>query len=413
MNIAIATSEFVSEKIFDGGLANYTYKLAKWLLSKGHTVTVYLSAEENKKHISYHFDGIHIVKVKNKDYAWLLRYYLEKLKIGFLYKKKLRYHLKFIQAAYAINKKIREDNNNNKIDLIHYPHLGGLANFKPKKIPGIVRLSSSTALCQEKGGYGSTDLQIQIQIYFEVKAMKKVNAVFGPSKAIAAITEPLIKRKIKIIETPYVKPEADLDQTVYNQLLNGKKYILFFGSIGLIKGVGTIAEIIYPLLEQNPDIYYVFAGKQLDNTINNKSVWDYLIEKAGSLKDRIIYISSLKHAALFPVIQNAELVTLPSRTDNFPNTCIEAMANSKIVIGTKGNGFDQLINDGENGFVIDADDHAALLKKINEVLRLSPERKKEIELKAAQRIEKLNPDIVLNELLDLYKEVIDPSLRSG
>jgi hypothetical protein len=89
--------------------------------------------------------------------------------------------------------------------------------------------------------------------YFEIAATKKVSAVFGSIKAIAVLAETKIKKKIAIIETPYIKPLGELDNSVYEEVLTGKKYVLFFGSIGLIKGVGTIAEMIYALVR---DIRY-------------------------------------------------------------------------------------------------------------------------------------------------------------
>lgn len=407
MNIAIATPEFVSEKIFDGGLANYTYKLAKWLISQGHTITVYLTVEENQNAEELQFENIKVIKISNKDYAWLTGYYLQRLKLGFLYSDKLKYKIKFWQRSFAVNKKIKEDNKIKKIDIIHYPHLGGFAYHKPKRTPSIVRISSSTDLCRKMGGYGSSDLQIDIQVKFELDAMKKADRVFGPSKMIAGMTEPQINKSISIIETPYIKPLGEMDNSIFETTLKGKKYILFFGSISLIKGVGTIAKMIKPLLEKHKDLYFVFVGKQISNMINGIDLWDHLLSNAGDDKNRIIYISSQQHQTLFPIIQNAELITLPSLTDNFPNTCIESMANKKIVIGTKGNGFDQLIEDGKNGFIVEVDDHNALLKTIDNVLKLDSNTKKEIENKAAQRIEKLHPDIVLNQLLDLYKEIIN------
>ena len=108
----------------------------------------------------------------------------------------------------------------------------------------------------------------------------------------------------------------------------------------------------------------------MHNKINSVDAWDYLLQKAGEFRDRVMYIPSQKHQTLFPIIKHSQLITLPSRTDNFPNTCIRSVANSKIVIGTKGNGFDQLITYGENGLIIDVDDHSSLLKKINAVLNL-------------------------------------------
>ncbi len=410
MRIAIATSEFVSEDNFHGGLANYTYKLAKWLLSQNHSVKVFLTQdmdEQFNKTIEYEFDAISVCKIHVPDVRWKVKYYFQKFKIGFFYTEKLKHQIYFKQIAYYLNKEISSQNKLNKFDVIHYPHLGGLLNFKPKGISGVIRLSSSTALCQKMGGYGDSDIKIKIQEKYEIKAMKKANAVFGPSKMVIQETEKLVGRKIELIETPFIPPNVNFDPSVYNEFLNNKKYLLFFGSIGLIKGVGTIAEIINDIFENYKDLYFVFIGKKLDNNIGNKTVWEYLINKAGANSNRIIHLDSLKHNKLFPIIIGSEIVVLPSRTDNFPNTCIEAMANKKIVIGTYGNGFDQLIEDGVNGYLINIDDSKELFNKIKISLNLSTEEKNKMENLAYERSKKLNPDIVLNQVLNLYKKVIN------
>lgn len=409
MQIAIVTSEFISENNFHGGLANYTYKLAKWLIKKGHFVKVYTyqyRSELYKTDIEYFYEDINVSSVVVDDMSWKLSYHLNRLRLGFLIKNKIKHWLHFYSISYYINKKIKKDSINLKFDIIQYAHLSALALCRPKKIPSVVRISSSTSMCRIMGGYGEDYKKTIVQEKAEYLAMKKVNAVFGPSKNIAIETEKYIHKKIEVIETPYMEPMSALDDTIYMQFLNKKKYILFFGSVGLIKGVGTIAEVIYEILDFDKELYYVFVGKKLDNKINGIPIWDYLISKAGKYADRVIYFDSLKHDSLFPIIKHAELVTLPSRADNFPNTCIESMANEKIVIGTYGNGFEQLIEDTKNGFLITVDDHKKLLEKIHIVLALSPDVKQKIELEAKKRIADLDPSIVLAELVNFYTKII-------
>ncbi len=403
MRIALVTPEFVSEKIFDGGLANYTYKLAKWLRSKEHEVIIFLLCDTSG---SFVFEGIDIKKIKFNDYAWLIKYYAKKIKLGFLFPEWLQYQIFFRQGSYLIYRALKSYNKSSRIDIIQYPHLNGYAYYSLKNVPFLVRLSSSTQQCNDLGGSGRSKTYMDIINYFEIASMKKAKVVFGPSKAIAELTESRIGKKISILETPYVKPIGELDYSKYTEFLEGKKYVLFFGSIGLIKGIATIAEMIYDLLHDNKDLYYVFVGKQLNNKIKDLDAWDYLLNKAAEFQNRVIYIPSQKHKTLFPIIEHARVVTLPSRTDNFPNTCIESMANKKIVIGTKGNGFDQLITNGENGLLIDVDDHLDLLKKINYVLNIDSTKREQMEQKAFDRIINLDPEIVFNQLMDLYRKTI-------
>ena len=240
-----------------------------------------------------------------------------------------------------------------------------------------------------------------------MEAMKKVDAVFGPSKMIANFTKKRINRDIKIIETPFMVPKVQSDDSVFVNQLMGKKYILFFGSIGLIKGVGTISRIIYNVLNEHPDLYYVFVGKILENQLDGKSIWDVVKDSAKEHYQRVIHIPSLPQHQLFLVIQESMFVTIPSRTDNFPNTCIEAMACGKIVVGMIVNGFDQLIDDTKSGFVIEVDNHIQLLATINSIINMNSEQKSKIELMAKKKIEQLRPELVLNQLLDLYQETIN------
>ncbi len=62
--------------------------------------------------------------------------------------------------------------------------------------------------------------------------------------------------------------------------------------------------------------------------------------------------------------------------DNFPNACIEAMYFSKVVIGTDGASFEQLITHGKNG----------LLCRIGD-----------------------SPDVVVGRLVRLYEYVVQNS----
>lgn len=380
--------------------------MCKWLIEKGHKIKVYIPESNIQTNYNFSYENIPVCKVAVSDWSWKTEYQLKRFKLGFLFSKKIKYQLYFRQNAYYINKQISIDHVTTKWDIIHYPHLGALALYKPNAIPGVIRISSSTALCQQMGGYGDEDIKIRIQEALEFKAMKKTELVFGPSKRIAKETEKHINKRVQVIETPYIAPLNVLDESIYNDKLKGKKYVLFFGSIGLIKGVNTIADVIADLLNEDKEIYYVFIGKKLSNELGGLSVWDKLVQNAGIYSNRVIYFDSLKHEQLFPIIRGAILVTLPSRVDNFPNTCIEAMANGKIVIGTIGNGFEQLIEHEKNGLLIKVDDSKDLLKQILTVLKMPSQKREEMEFNAQKRIEALKPDLVLNELLNLYRSVI-------
>jgi hypothetical protein len=123
-------------------------------------------------------------------------------------------------------------------------------------------------------------------------------------------------------------------------------------------------------------------------------------------RDRVVYIDKLEHQRLYPFVEKALAVVLPSRIDNFPNTCIEAMAHGKIVIGTRDTGFEQLIQDGVSGFLCERDNPKMLIQTIEQVMNLARHQKAAIESKARERVTFLQPRYVINDHLDFYKKII-------
>ena len=126
---------------------------------------------------------------------------------------------------------------------------------------------------------------------------------------------------------------------------------------------------------------------------------------ANECGDRVIRYPSLPHSQLYPIIRDSYGVLMPSLTENFSNACVEAMRLKKIVIGTEEN-FSQLISDGVNGYLSKVEDSESLKEKISELMSLSQEQKEQMEQKAYERTEILSPDIICNQLLEYYENII-------
>jgi len=239
--------------------------------------------------------------------------------------------------------------------------------------------------------------------HLEIKSLKKADRLVSPGRVIAQAVERLTGKQVDIIENPYVSTSPDVDRRPYRDLLEGKVYLLFFGSIGLLKGVKTIADIIYCMLDRYPSLFFVFAGK--DMMYRGNPMMNFVWNKAGSHRGRVLYLGILPRGQLHPVIENAQAVVLPSRIDNFPNTCLEAMAHGKIVIGTRGASFEQLINDGQNGFLCEIEDSNSLLNAIENALTLTPDERQKMGKVAKERVNYLMQKMAVSKLLGMYREV--------
>ncbi len=402
LNIFLVVTEFLNAEgngLLDGGIANEYYKFAKQLVKMGHDVSIVAyNGEKIKRHQI--FDGINVYEFNPRKYFKTIRLIIYKIRC--LFDKKL---IAFSTRRYMTLDGIRAflfiKNLFKKIDIIQYTSEERLGLFSPKNIPYCIRIASYA-----KNFLEEYELPTNERLLFEEKQMyENSKFVFGPSKYISKMIKDDLKlnKDIEIIETPFSKSTEEIDLKYYNKIKN-KNYILFFGTLGILKGCFDVAEIIYDVLDKYKDIDFVFVGKQVSH--NNINPIDYLKQKAGIYAHRITYFDKMPHKYLYPIIQNANCCLMPSRTENFSNTCLEAMGFGKIVIGSKPF-FNQIIADGVNGFLCEAKNPASIFAKIGEVLQLSGNERNSIENAALERIKQCSIEEKTKELINYYQKVIE------
>jgi glycosyl transferase family 1 len=59
----------------------------------------------------------------------------------------------------------------------------------------------------------------------------------------------------------------------------------------------------------------------------------------------------------------------PSRWENWPNVCLEAMSQGAVVVGSVHGGMSEMIEPGESGYVVDPFDAEAMCRTIEDIIR--------------------------------------------
>ena len=200
-----------------------------------------------------------------------------------------------------------------------------------------------------------------------------------------------------------------MDDRIYQEKLFNKSYLLFNSSLSRLKGTHVGIEATEQLLGKYPDLYMVYAGYDygLSQNAGNTQQLSLILERQNrKYKGRVLYLKHLEHRELFPLIKNALACVLPSRVDNLPNSCIEAMTLGKIVIGTYGASFEQLIKNKKNGLLIKRDSPTALIKAVDWLMKLPESERLEMGERASGIVEKLSPEKVYDEMIACYRKVI-------
>lgn len=374
-------------EIFYGGFLVYLHRVTTSLVKLGHTPIVVACGKDSRHYMQ---DGVEVYIVR----CALKEIPIKGIKIGY----------EMYYRSRIINKKIKEIIQKRPIDIIQFTSLQGLAVCYHGNIPAVLRLSDYEKVfyiaCKHRGR-----IESEVTAFVERRAAAHCNAVFAPGKMVANVFSKDISRAVSVIESPFINDVTKYDMSVYLKYLKNKKYVLFFGTLSIVKGILVISEILYEFLRIHPEYDFVCCGNS--KVIDGKNSVKILKNAAGEFGNRCIYIPPLAHEQLYPIIQNANFVVLPSLAENLSNACIEAMYFERVVIGTDGVSYEQLIDDGVSGFLCRPNDGKSLLEKMNEAAVMDEARKKVMGKLARKRIDRLRPEVAVGRLLRYYQYVID------
>jgi glycogen synthase len=397
MRIAFLTTEFVTEDPTSGGLSHYLARVARGCIAFGHTPVIFVQSHVSEK---IEYDGITVFRLRPEP--------------GFFVKAVDRLTLrKFsgVLRVFAFAKKCRsvllDEHRKLSFDMVQAASYNATALCMKGEIPLVVRLSSIEIIWRKAYRKRLTLAQRIFEIQ-ETTALHKADGVYAPSRALAEAARETAGAPVFVVEPPYCVEQIEEDRAAADQLKD-REYLLFYGSIGRLKGCEVIAGILPELFTKYPGMHFVFCGRV--ERYSNHSMMDHVFERAGMFKKNIVYFNGLPHSQLYPVIRSARAVVLPSLVDNLPNTCLESMGAGAIVIGTKGASFEQLIEDRVSGFLAMPGDPVSLLACIEHALSLDAQGVAAMAAKAKERIGRMSPDKTIPELIRYYGNIIDNRSR--
>ena len=337
----------------DGGLANYIRKVGLALAQRGHEVSVLVSSNRVAR---WQDHSITVCEIRR--FAWPA--WARRIK---------SYHVQAVLpvveqvgSAKRLAKEARKRHAESAFDVLQASsyQAPGYSLLHNGRIPIVCRVSSYTPLV--RSAYGrQRNLGEFLSDWLEIRQVLDAEAAFTPSRLTADAFARLEGFRPNLIRTPIDSHMPPLDDSYYREHLVDVKYLLFFGSLSRIKGIDLLAEVIPTVLDHQDDLAFVFVGRD-DGLPGGQKTFDFLRSRCESFAHRLHHHEALPKSQLYPIIANAQAVLLPSRVDNYPNACLEAQAMGVPVIGTYESSLEEMIVDGETGFLASNGNPASILQ---------------------------------------------------
>jgi glycosyltransferase involved in cell wall biosynthesis len=260
LRIAFATPQFVTERHFDGGLANYLNRVSCMLADAGHDVHVVTLSSEGEADFDHAGVRVHRVML-GSDWQW----------VNWLTRYRLSTTCYWLNLSSRMYRKLRELHHRHPFHIIQYPNYSfcGLFFIPLLRAAHVVRASSYEPAWNDAAGL-TRNLDVALAEKLEVLQYKLARHVYAPSQALQTmLAEKAAMPRVHVIRTPSSVETRDWDTSVYDQCLAGKRYVLYFGRFQLHKGVHIFARALPRFLERHPDAHAVFVGRDMETPLSS------------------------------------------------------------------------------------------------------------------------------------------------
>ena len=248
-------------------------------------------------------------------------------------------------------------------------------------------LGVKTIVAERNDPHGVNKYWIMDQ--FEKLVYRLADRILVQTETIRKFFDGALKERTHIIYNPVNLPK----EMVGKALTVEKK-----------KRIVSVARL---MPQKNHDIliraFAIFSKNHPDYTLTiygNGPQHDELMQLAESLEisDKVSLPGASK--IIHQDILDAEMMCLVSTREGMSNSMIESMCLGLPCICTKVSGAIDLIEDGENGFLVGIGDVDGLVEKMN-LIADNPDKAKEIGENARQLYQVLNKDKICHEWLDM------------
>lgn len=225
----------------------------------------------------------------------------------------------------------------------------------------------------------------------------KVDGFHAVSKAIGIEAEKYgaCKDKIQVVY-------SGLNKVQVSEKRNESRAfkIISVGRTHWKKGYNYALEACKILKESGFEFEYQIVGGKDSEELQ------YLVG-SYNLQEEVVLLGNKPFIEVQKMMQNATVLLLPSVEEGIANVVLEAMQLGTIVVSTDCGGMDEVIEDGNNGFIIPIRYPQKMAESILKIAQISIQEKQIIIKKAQATIEAQHrKEKMISDMIALYKNVL-------
>ncbi|MGB0987073.1 MAG: TIGR04063 family PEP-CTERM/XrtA system glycosyltransferase [Pseudoalteromonas spongiae] len=273
-----------------------------------------------------------------------------------------------------------------KPDIIHAhsPALNGLAALKAGKKSGLPVVYEIRAFWEDAavdhGTCQEGDLRYKLTRELESHVVKKADAI---TTICQGLKQDLIERGVSENKLTVIPNAVNIEQfeliTEKNKQfedelgLKGHQVLGFLGSFYAYEGLDLLISALPAIIEANPNVKLLLVGGGPQEANLKAQVAEL------GLENSVIFTGRVPHSEVSKYYSLVDLLVYPRKAMRLtelvtPLKPLEAMAQGKLVLASNVGGHHELIEDGHNGYLFNADNIKDLAQKALEILAESEEQ---------------------------------------
>jgi len=235
----------------------------------------------------------------------------------------------------------------------------------------------------------------------ERKALRKLTGLSANSNATADTVSKAYDIPPEKIKTVYLGFDLDcvpIDDQLEKERLHRPTLLLVGGNVQR-KGLPVILKTMPELLKEIPGLTLQVIGNN-----QNLGKMKKLVHQLG-IGESVEFLGWIYPEKIKNYYRKACVFVMPSLMEGFGLVFLEAMAQGLPIIGGNVGGTLELIEDGENGFLVNPGDVGTLGKKIRESI-VNLDLRRQVIDNGYSTVKKYSRQRMINDTIKLYKEII-------